>query len=291
MGRHCSSHTNPQGLDETGQYLQLSGFSRRKKVQCENINQELALQPPPCLFPDTVGLCSIPPSPSPITSKQVGSVPRLAPSLTSNSVSMSELHCDLFKNRVYLWYGFIFSIVLTLSIRYKRGSFNIYGREERSFPTYESQTQPRRSMGHSQKQGNWHTTHQLASRLHNVISRLTSQLLVTITCREMLIGFLHILCFCLSTFLEYSLESNHPNNKNKKTLSRKKYIPWNMFKQLLLDNICINDYPLVSSESRRKSLMVSHFLASQNQNNGVWLGKCENIFSGQYSWTSEDPTL
>lgn len=32
-----------------------------------------------------------------------------------------------------------------------------------------------------------------------------------------------------------------------------------MSKQLLLDNMYINNYPLVSSESRRKSLMVCHF--------------------------------
>lgn len=170
---------------------------------------------------------------------------------------MSELNCDLFKNRAYLWYGFIFNIELTLSLQYKRGSFDIYGREEQNFPTYKSQTQPQRRTGHSQKQENWHTPHQLAKRLHNVISRLTSQLLVTITWSEMLIGFLHILCFCLSTFLEYSLESNHPNNEK---LSRKEYIPWNVSKQLLLDiYIYINNYPLVSSESRRKSLMVCHF--------------------------------
>lgn len=153
--------------------------------------------------------------------------PGLAPSLTSNSFCVYVwVHCDLFKNTVYLWYGFIFNIELTLSLQYKRGSFNIYGREERNFPTYESRTQPRRRIGHSQTQGYWHTTHQLASRLHNVISRLTSQLLVTITWSEMLIGFLHILCFCLSTFLEYSLESNHPNNKKtiKKGIYSLKYV-------------------------------------------------------------------
>lgn len=42
-----------------------------------------------------------------------------------------------------------------------------------------------------------------------------------------------------------------------------------MFKQLLLDNIYINDYPLVSSESRRKSLTVSHF----------WLPKIKTVES------------
>lgn len=204
VGKHCSSHTNPHGLDEAGQYLQLSGFSRRKKVQCENVNQELALWPQPCLFPDTAGLCSIPPSPSPITSVSMVCATWhlvLLHHLTL-SASMSELTCDLFKNRVYLWYGFIVSIERTLSLRSKRGSSDIYAREERNFPTYKSQTQPQRRIGHSRKQENWHTPHQLATRWHNMVSRLTSQLLVTTTWSERLIGFPHTLCFCLSAFLE-----------------------------------------------------------------------------------------
>lgn len=67
VGRKCkyySSHASPDGLDVAKEYLRLSGFSKRKrsmKLQTKSLPFTAQL----CLLQDSVGLCSIPPSPSP----------------------------------------------------------------------------------------------------------------------------------------------------------------------------------------------------------------------------------
>lgn len=116
-----------------------------------------------------------------------------------------------------------------------------------------------------------------------------SNLLLAITFSGTLTGFLHNLVLLPSYVLRIYL--------NPIILTAKNYEEKNISPEICSNNCCLtyifilsNNNLLVSSVSRRMLIMM-WLLASQNQSNGVWLDKHENIFSLKIDWISEDPAL